>query len=354
MLKLTNTMKTDSFSKRARTAVLASLSTVPFAGNPRWVPQTPKQGLEPDAHVSVTVRNRHYTILVEVKNNGQPRHAREAVARLLLGLQRNDGDYAIFVAPFISPRSAEICRENGIGFIDLAGNSYLSFDSIFIEKAGKPNPFKRANQIRSLFSPKAERILRVLLHSGTGRWKVNDLAEEADVSLGLVSNVKRLLEDEEWLGDGLALLKPDALLEAWTQNYTYTRSEVSSLYSLEDIPDIEARLDQYCRVNAIPFGLTGFSGAARYAPAVRYRQAMAFVDSDIEALAAALDLKPVDSGANVLILSPYDAGVFYGAADVDGSRVVSPIQVHLDLVNYRGRGEEAAAAVYEQVIRKQW
>jgi len=81
---------------------------------------------------------------------------------------------------------------------------------------------------------------------------------------------------------------------------------------------------------------------------------MAFVDGDIEALSADLDLKPVDSGANVQILSPYDAGVFYGAAEVDGSRVVSPIQVYLDLANYRGCGEEAAEAVCEQVIRKRW
>jgi hypothetical protein len=254
----------------------------------------------------------------------------------------------------ISPRGAEICRENGIGYVDLAGNSYLSFDSFFIEKEGKPNPCTRETHLRSLFSPKSERILRVLLNAGSKPWKVADMAEEAGVSLGLVSNVKKLLEDQEWLGDGLTLTAPDALLEAWTQNYTFTRNEVFSLYSLNEIPEIEARLDAHCRANGLPFGFTGFSGAARYAPAVRYRQVMAFVDADPEALSAELDLKPVDSGANVLILAPYDAGVLYSATDVDGTRVVSPIQVYLDLVNYRGRGEEAAEAVYAQVIRKRW
>ena len=347
-------MKTTPLPNRARSAVLASLQAVPFAGDPTWEAQTSSGGVVPNARVSLPVRNGHFMILVEVKDNGQPRYAREAVTRLLLGLQRTDADYAVFVAPYISPRGAEICRENGIGYIDLAGNSYISFDSIFIQKEGKSNPFKRETHLRSLFSPKSERILRVLLNSAKARWKVAELAEEAGVSLGLVSNVKKLLEDQEWLGDGLTLAEPDALLQAWTQNYAYTRNEVFSLYSLEEIPEIEARLDAYCRTNAVPFGFTGFSGAARYAPAVRYRQVMAFVDGEIEALSADLDLKPVDSGANVLILSPYDAGVLYGAAEVDGSQVVSPIQVYLDLVNYRGRGEEAAAAVYEQVLRKRW
>jgi hypothetical protein len=78
------------------------------------------------------------------------------------------------------------------------------------------------------------------------------------------------------------------------------------------------------------------------------------VNAEIEPLSAELDLKPVDSGANVLILTPYDAGVLFGATDVDGTRVVSRVQVYLDLINYRGRGEETAAAVYEQVIRKRY
>ena len=347
-------MKTNTLQERARLAVLTSIQTVPFLGNLEWENETAGTDLTPDARVSIPIGNQHVSILIEIKNSGQPRYARDAVKSLLLNLRNSNHDYAIFVAPYISPRGAEICRENGIGYIDLAGNSYISFDSIFIQKEGISNPFKRETHLRSLFSPKSERVLRVLLNSAKARWKVADLAEQAGVSLGLVSNVKKLLEDQEWLGDGLTLAEPDALLQAWTQNYAYTRNEVFSLYSLEEIPEIEARLDAYCRANAVPFGFTGFSGAARYAPAVRYRQAMAFVDGDIEALSADLDLKPVDSGANVLILSPYDAGVLYGAAEVDGSRVVSPIQVYLDLVNYPGRGEEAARAVYEQVIRKRW
>ena len=104
----------------------------------------------------------------------------------------------------------------------------------------------------------------------------------------------------------------------------------------------------------MPYAFTGFSAAARLAPTVRYQRVMAYVDGDLTPVVTALSLKEVPSGANVTLLSPYDDGVFYGAAEVDGLRIASPVQVYLDLVGYRGRGEEAATFLLEQVIERTW
>jgi hypothetical protein len=81
---------------------------------------------------------------------------------------------------------------------------------------------------------------------------------------------------------------------------------------------------------------------------------MAYVQGDIKALADSLAIKPVESGFNVTLLEPYDEGVLYGLEDIEGSQVVSPIQVFLDLKGLRGRGEEAADALIERVIQKKW
>ena len=51
------------------------------------------------------------------------------------------------------------------------------------------------------------------------------------------------------------------------------------------------------------------------------------------------------------LIEPYDDGVFYAAHEVDGIGVVSPVQLYLDLQGARGRGEEAANAVFEQAIK---
>jgi len=100
--------------------------------------------------------------------------------------------------------------------------------------------------------------------------------------------------------------------------------------------------------------LTGFSGAARFAPAVRYQRVYAYVEGGEKDIPSLMDLKAVTSGANVILLAPYDKGVFYGACEIDGVQVVNPIQNYLDLKGIKGRGEEAANALFEKEILPQW
>jgi hypothetical protein len=67
------------------------------------------------------------------------------------------------VAPYISPVSAEICRKEGVGYLDLAGNCRLSFENVFIRREGIHNPFAVKRDLRSLYAAKSARVLRVLL-----------------------------------------------------------------------------------------------------------------------------------------------------------------------------------------------
>ena len=61
------------------------------------------------------------------------------------------------------------------------------------------------------------------------------------------------------------------------------------------------------------------------------------------------------SGANVSLLLPYDEGVYYMAREVGLiPRVVCPVQLYLDLKGYKGRGEEAAEAVWKQELSRIW
>jgi hypothetical protein len=117
---------------------------------------------------------------------------------------------------------------------------------------------------------------------------------------------------------------------------------------------MESTLAAHCAGHDIKYGLTAFSAAARMAPAVRYQRVFAYVDGPIEEVAAELGLKSVDSGANVSLLKPYDAGVFYGAQKVGGIWTVSSLQAYLDLANLKGRGQEAAAVIRKEMIESEW
>jgi hypothetical protein len=169
--------------------------------------------------------------------------------------------------------------------------------------------------------------------------------------------VKKLLRDREWIQAdkvGFMIKEPEQLLTEWQENYSFRRNKIQDLYSLRGPGQIEADLVEHCNRKKVRYAFTGFSGASRFAPSVRYQRAMVYLEDLDEGVLPQLALKKVPSGANLSILLPYDEGVFYGAREIGGAKVASPVQVYLDVRTFRGRGEEAAQALLEQVIRPVW
>ncbi len=346
-------MKIKPIEQAAITALQECLEKIPFLQMGRI--ENPNTNLGSEIRIEIRAQGQPRLLLAQVKNNGQPRLARLAVYELKDRLAGKADAYGIFIAPYISPNAAKICEDAGIGYLDLAGNCLLSFETIYIRQTGAANPKVQKRDLRSLYSPKAERILRVLLNEPRRIWKTAELAQAAEVSFGQVANVKKLLLDREWLRletDGMRLGNPTALLDEWAQTYNFRRNQVIDCYALAEIPEIEALLAEACQQRGIRYALTSFSSAARLAPMVRYPKASVYVDGDIEPLVKELDWKPVSSGANVSILYPYDSGVFSGARDVDEITITAPVQTFLDLQSMRGRGQEAAQAVRKEMEKK--
>jgi hypothetical protein len=311
----------------------------------------------PDIALCVRYVGGEQILFADVKSSGQPRYARQAADRFFRLSSQQPEIYGVFIAPYISPASAAICADAGIGYVDLSGNCRLAFNTIFILRENQPNRFVVKKELASLFAPRSERILRTLLSFPNQTWTTMALARAANVSPGMVSHIKKLLVDREWiqvLEGGFRLSAPFDLLATWAENYTFRKNKVFDYYSLKSPFELEIALGETCAESGITYALTGFSASARLAPAVRYQRAMAYVQGDIPSLAAQLGLKSVSSGPNITILSPYDEGVFLGSKPMDDVQVANPIQVYLDLKNYRGRGEEAAETLLNQVIKPQW
>jgi hypothetical protein len=314
-------------------------------------------GSRPDFSARIATSDGEKIVYAEVKANGQPRYARQAINQLILQVQKLPDSYGVFVAPYISPSSARLLREAGIGYVDFAGNCLLNFGHVYVNIEGRGNPFPQNRDLHTLFSPKTSRIMRVLLNTPFTDWKMDSLSREARVSLGLVAEAKKLLLDREWIEEkvvGFALIKPGELLREWSAQYAYRKNKITDLYSIKDETTIEQEIRQFCSKNDIRFALTLFSGASRVAPYARFRRVYVYVQGDTEGAQRALNLKSVDSGPNVTLLDPYDEGIFYGVATYGGMPVVSPIQLYLDLKGYKGRGEEAAEFFFEKVIEPSW
>ena len=350
-------MKIKDLEQRTREAFMACFSGVPFLEDPQEVTDLYEVGADLVLRVINRTEKVSYILAAEIKDSGQPRFINEAINQLMLYQNENDISYGVLLAPYISSNSAQICKENNIGYVDLAGNCYLSFSSVFIQREGNPNPYSQKRELKSIFYPRSERILRVLLNAGPREWLMEELANESNTSLGQVSNVKKYLGNQDWLDKDskkLRLTKPFELLDLWAKNYSFRKNEILEYYSLRNPGETEDWLSREAQEQGLIFSLTGFSGGSRYAPMVRYQRVMAYLEDGFDQLADTVGLKPVTTGANVLLFKPYDSGVFYGSRLVDGVQVVSAIQAHLDLVSYKGRGEEAAEAILDQVIKKVW
>ncbi len=199
--------------------------------------------------------------------------------------------------------------------------------------------------------------MRVLLVYPYRTWKAIDLAEEAQVSLGMITQVSKKLIEEEWLkktSQGISLTQPEKLLVDWSNNYTIKRNVQNNYYSMKPLQDLEIEIADTCRKLNIPYALTGFSASNRLAPMVRGQRAMLYVSRDIDSVAEKVGLKPVESGANIILIQPYDDGVFWNAKSIGDLEISEPVQVYLDLKRYPGRGEEAADFLFREVINPRW
>lgn len=271
--------------------------------------------------------------------------------------QSNGQLYCIIMAPYISDASAKICETYGVGYCDLSGNCLIQMDSIYISNKGNPNRYPVENHAKTIFKSSAKTtslILRELMKDVSKRWKIKELAEKVGCSIGMVSRVKTYLCEQSWAvmdSSGLHITDAESLMKEWSRAYEIP--EAISCYTIESIPRFEEKCYAAYRNNGVSLCLTGFSGGVRYAPVVRYTKAHVWVDrKDITDFLNLTECKKVDSGANVTVYIADSDEVFVDCREINQSTVASPVQVYLDCMQLKGRGEEMAEAVFSKEICK--
>jgi hypothetical protein len=309
-----------------------------------------------DIMSEISFNNKKKNIIVEVKSVGEPRYIRAAVQKLAAYLKQYPEVYGVIAAPYISENTGKICKEANIGYIDLSGNCFISFDTIYINKKNYKSIVPTRSEVKSLFSKKTTRILRVLLNNPKKSWTQINLSNKSKVSIGLTNKVIKRLYNLEYVdfdqNKKITLKNPSKLLDLWKEKYSYSDNEVVRYYSPLSQTEFEKRLIRYMSQRSIKvYAFTLFSGTASIAPFVRTNQTFFYFSGNRKELVKEIGLKPVTTGANILILIPYDEGVFYATRKIDRKNIVSNIQLYLDLYNYKGRGREQAEYLREKAIK---
>ncbi|MDI6809014.1 MAG: type IV toxin-antitoxin system AbiEi family antitoxin [Candidatus Eisenbacteria bacterium] len=296
-----------------------------------------------------TPLGRRRRIYVEIKLAATPSRIREGLRQFKALIPNQRHAYPVLASTFLGPRAREICREEGFGYLDLAGNCFLQFEDLYLERIVDKNPFPRPGRPSSLFTPVSSRILRALLEEPVRTWKVGELAQAAQVSLGQTSNVCRRLLGEDYVVKFQGRIQSNQagkLLDAWREQYTLAKNTQVAYYSFEREPEqLMARLAATADPRQWRYAVTSFAAAFLVAPFVRGIGTVAwYVDgaATIDTWVKALDLRPAEAGPNVILLVPYDVGVFYRTQSVNSIALVGNVQLYLDLYGDPGRGREQA------------
>ena len=311
-----------------------------------------------DGWIDLTRGGVDYALIIEVKANGAPRFVRAGVyqlesfvAHLLQSGHVDIGRRLIpmIVSPYLSPESRAICKAHNVAYLDLFGNAHLAFDSVYIDRAVPGKPKSETRALRSIFTPKAGAVLRVMLRDPGRAWRVADLAEKADVSIGHVSNVRKYLLEREWIekqDDGVVLIRPDALLKTWRENYHRPSGHRIAGYTHLHGEQLEKRLSGTLNpYSQRPRAIYSLHSAAQwFAPYGRDGAYTFYADeTGVQTLTEALGLASVAKGANVVIRVLKDESLFDDAIEpAPDISCTSPIVTYLDLWNGNDRDREAA------------
>ena len=309
----------------------------------------PRRG--PDAVLELLAPDgRRATLLLEIKSRldpaDVPRLLDQAESWVSLGPTGETPASLLLAAPYLSERTRGRLQQKDVNYIDPTGNVLLRLDNpaVFVSTQGAArNPIKSSRPTRSLRGAKAAQVVRTLVDIRPPLG-VRQIADIARTDPGNVSRLLELLEREALIRrspeGGVQDVAWDELLEAWSRDYSLTRSNRVRLY-------LDARgTNNFLRgLRTLPrnlrYAVTGSFAAARLAPVAPAKLAVAYVD-DAAAAADELGLLPAESGANVTLVEPRGEFPYERAVD-DGDLVyVAPSQAVVDLLTGPGRNPAEA------------
>jgi hypothetical protein len=204
---------------------------------------------------------------------------------------------------------------------------------------------------KNIFADKATFILRKMLSNPQKKWVTRDFMGKDGVSLGMAQGILEAMAKKGYIErvkrgpDSYALLtNQDELISDWLAEYSFDLNKVDTYYSPDK--NILSKLKDYLKDKQYAFTL--HAGANLITSFVITDQIHLYFSpenwkKEILELRQQLDLKELVRGGNINIIRPlYKNSVFYGARTVKGYRVVSGLQLYLDLYGYKPRGREHA------------
>jgi len=194
--------------------VLLRVNVEPLVKQPQY-----NLDFRPDMELDVTINGKRIKYCAEIKNTLTKANI------MLLVIQKEKLPYTpLLIANYVNPVMAKELIENGIEFIDTAGNAFINQPPVYIlVKGNRPPEIAGKTPVRT-FKPTGLKILYAFLcNPELEKAPFREIAKKANVALGTVGGFMGNLRELGFLidmgGKGCKLLQKDTLFQRWITAY---------------------------------------------------------------------------------------------------------------------------------------
>jgi hypothetical protein len=314
-----------------------------------------------DADLALRVAGLRRPVFVELK-----RHADAATAHVLgAAIPPQERIRWVLVAETTTAGARDALASQGIGYVDAAGNANIEVPGLIIRTgsfgAGAVITTPKPPSVPTRLAGKAGLVAQVLLLDRERAWRVGELADVADVSVGLAHRVLTRLETAGVVvADGRGPTKtrrvqsPAALLDLWAEEDVEPKIRQTAAYLLaRPVGNLSAVAAERLAAARLAYAVTGVAAAALIAPvltSVPVVQIRVAAAAEPSAIIKALDARPAEEGFNlVLMQAEGDYGLRLRRL-VEGRWVAGAPRVYLDALRDPRRGREQAVEFRRVVL----
>jgi hypothetical protein len=298
----------------------------------------------PDSRLSLMREGKEVvTYVVEAKRSLTSNNLLSAINQLLALQGDNSARMRpMLIARYLSSQQQGALHERGIAYADATGNLYLTSDDPLIllsDRGASADPWRGPGRpTTSLKGLPAAKLARALADY-IPPYSVADLANLAGASLGAAYRLCDYLAGEGLLtrverGPITEVDWPE-LLRRWSQEARYL--DTSTTRGFLEPRGIDSLVDKLGeQTPSQRYAVSGSLATQPYAPYAEARLGLVYTEDPVM-LASDLGLRPVETGANVILATPRSTVVFERTSTWRNVTIVAPSQAVADLLGGPGR-----------------
>lgn len=327
----------DDFLRRC----VERLRELPFVDEALLVPEVGAREPLRDGVLRVVTPNATEDFVVEAKRTHL---TRTMVDGVLAQAGRHEPRPWILFAPHVGRPLATYLGEQGVNFVDLAGNCRLQIGRLHMAKIEGRPPERRPQQGRGIGAPGQQVLFALLVRPDLLNAPIRTLAEAAGVATATAANRLAQLREAGLVHEtdhGRRLTEPRRLLELWLKGYeTLVRPKllIGRFRTQETDPEALERQIEETLGDQVTWAFGGGAAAHRLTDYYRGPDTVVHVQPGGFDFARRLRALRADDGPLILLRAPGPIA-FEGAKP----RTVAPLLVYTELL-FAGdkRAREAA------------